>query len=361
MQFTFTEEQLLAAQSLRELLQDHCTGTALRATASALQSNQPDPSGGTRRQELSELGLTPLLVPEDLGGLGLAPIDFVLLAEEAGRAALPEPLVEHAGVALPLLGELARQQPAARAPLERAMADRGWVLFADYGDAPVAWMSAADTVMRTNKSGDAQLFAIGDLKLQRLEGLDPLRPLAVTTFGGATPLAADSSPQVRAATALASVRGAVFTAAEQLGLAQRLVELAVAYTSERRQFGKPIGSNQALKHLLANVQIRIEFARPVVYAAAAALPVSGAPGAAARVRVTHAKLAAGDAADMAARAAIQCHGAMGYSWELDMQFYAKRAWALNAVHGDRNAMGRRIHEDVLAGACAIGPDRLFVT
>jgi alkylation response protein AidB-like acyl-CoA dehydrogenase len=135
-----------------------------------------------------------------------------------------------------------------------------------------------------------------------------------------------------------------------------MITLAAEYAKERVQFGKPIGSYQAIKHHLASVQVKLEFARPVVYAAvtrAADLD----PRAAATA--SHAKLAAGDAAELAARTAIQVHGAMGYSWELDLHFYMKRAWALQGAWGDRSFHARRVQSLVCGGALALGPDQTF--
>ena len=102
------------------------------------------------------------------------------------------------------------------------------------------------------------------------------------------------------------------------------------HASRRNQFGKPIGSYQAVKHLLATAQVKIEFARPVVHAAAAELPLGNL---AAKARVAHAKIAAAEAADLAARTAVQVHGAMGMTWEVNVHFFLKRALALKAPWG----------------------------
>jgi alkylation response protein AidB-like acyl-CoA dehydrogenase len=128
-------------------------------------------------------------------------------------------------------------------------------------------------------------------------------------------------------------RGALLAAAQLLGLAQRCVDLAVAHAQERHQFGQPIGSFQAIKHMIANAQVKIAFARPVLHAAAVELPVRSVRSAA---RVAHAKIAAGNAADLAARTALQVHGAMGMTREAALHFYVKRALALNYSWGAPN-------------------------
>ena len=120
------------------------------------------------------------------------------------------------------------------------------------------------------------------------------------------------------------------TAAELLGLADRMITMAADYAKERQQFGKPIGTFQAVKHLLAGAQVPLEFARPVVYAAAWALDRASPT----RSRsASMAKAYASDAATEAARVALQVHGAIGYTWECDLHLFLKRAWALAEAWG----------------------------
>jgi len=149
-------------------------------------------------------------------------------------------------------------------------------------------------------------------------------------------------------------RGALFAAAQCAGLAQRAIDLAVEYAKTREQFGKPIGSYQAVKHLLATAQVKVEFARPVIYAAAAVLPQRDAFS---RARISHAKIVAAEAADLAARTSLQVHGAMGYSWEVDVHFLLKRALALGAAWGEpafhRNRVMARIMD------APLGPEHTF--
>ena len=135
-----------------------------------------------------------------------------------------------------------------------------------------------------------------------------------------------------------------------------MVRIAVDYASTRQQFGKVIGSYQALKHQLADVAVQLEYAKPVVHAAAARLAAVTANGLpelpslrALTAHVSGAKLMAGEAAELASRRAMQAHGAMGYSWEVDLHFYMKRAWALGGSWGDRAWHQRRMEAAVLEG------------
>jgi len=151
-------------------------------------------------------------------------------------------------------------------------------------------------------------------------------------------------------------RGVIFSAAQCLGLAQRCVDMAVNYAKDRVQFGKPIGSYQAVKHMLATVQVKIEFARPVLLAAAAELPVGGMV---AKARASHAKLIAAEAADLAARTALQVHGAMGFTWEVDLHFFLKRALALGADWGNPTFHRNRVIERMMQAP--VGPDAIFAS
>jgi alkylation response protein AidB-like acyl-CoA dehydrogenase len=363
MQFTFDEEQRLAAQSLRDVLDDLCTGADLRRAAEAREAEAFAAACRARRERLQGLGFDAALVAEAQGGLGLGPVDLVLLAEEAGRAALPEPLIESAGIALPLLAALAARDPRAEAMLQESMAGGGVAI--RWSDRHL--ITDVDTtryVIGGASDSSLALYSIEQFTIERHVSVDPLRRLAKLDALSAEPLAIARDADVVAIWRQAERRSMVLEAAQLIGLAERMTSLAVAYSLERKQFGKAIGANQAVKHQLANVQIRIEFARPVVYAAAASLRKGLESDETADfhwsdARIAHAAIAARDAADLAARTAIQVHGAMGYSWELDLQFYAKRSWALAGLNGGRAASFSRLHDALMQSRIEIGPDQLF--
>ena len=158
----------------------------------------------------------------------------------------------------------------------------------------------------------------------RQQSFDPFRRLFRVDW---TPTAAT---RVGTGWGQAADRGALLGAAQLVGIAQRAIDMAVAHAGDRQQLGKPIGSYQAVKHLAADAQVKVEFARPVVHAAAAELPLGTL---AARARVAHAAIAAGEAAHRATRNAVQIHGAMGMTWEVDLHFWVKRALALRHAWG----------------------------
>ena len=134
-------------------------------------------------------------------------------------------------------------------------------------------------------------------------------------------------------------RGAVATAAQLIGLAEQMIAMTVAYVVDRKQFGVPIGSFQAVKHHLADAELKVSFARPVVWAAAYAL-ASDATDLARQVSM--AKCFASDAAEVVARKALQTHGAIGYTTEHDLHFWLKRSWALSSSWGDAMWHRRRV-------------------
>jgi alkylation response protein AidB-like acyl-CoA dehydrogenase len=332
MDFRFTDEQQMMAGTVRELLADLCQPADLRRLMQSGEARDKK-----RWAAIVEMGLQGALVPEERGGLGLAPADFVLIAEACGYACLPEPLVENAGVALPLLAALARD-PRADASLERALAGEIAIALKHPANLFVADADTAGAMLAV-RGEELYLCDAGDVTLERQESIDPFRRLFSIADRPCPTSAIAEVSRVHFHLDAALDRGALFSAAQLLGIAQRAVDLAVAYAKERTQFGKPIGSYQAVKHLLSTAQVKIEFARPVVYAAAAQLPQADIFS---RARVSHAKLAAAEAADLACRTAVQVHGAMGYSWEVDVHFFLKRALALASWWGDARFHRERV-------------------
>jgi alkylation response protein AidB-like acyl-CoA dehydrogenase len=182
-----------------------------------------------------------------------------------------------------------------------------------------------------------------DVIVTPVASLDPTRRLGTVGWEPSpATVIASGHPAGSALRALAD-RATVATAAELLGLADRMITLAAGYAKERQQFGKPIGSFQAVKHLLAGVQVKLEFARPAVYAAAWTLGDGELAGSADGTRrVSLAKAYASDAATDAARVSLQVHGAIGYTWECDLHLFLKRAWALADAWGSAADHRRRI-------------------
>ncbi len=323
MRFAFDEEQLRFRDSVRGVLDRVCAPAAVRAVWEDAPAHDP-----TRWRALADLGVLGLLVPEAAGGLGLDAVSLVLPLEETGRAALPEAVVEAALVAAPLLAGLA----------DRALAEP-WLARIAAGDAvvtvgadPHAWVSHADVagLVLLARAGEIHALPGGDLRLERLPHLDGAQRLFRLDAALSPRTRVAAGDEARRLLAAAVDRGALGAAAQLLGVGQRLIEEAVRYGKQREQFGRAIGSFQAIKHMLASAQVALEFARPVVYRAAFGV----ARDLAARSReVSHAKIVAAEAAALAARTALQVHGAIGYTWEVDLHIWMKRAWALEAAWG----------------------------
>ncbi len=322
MHFDFDADQYAFRDAVQALLGERCPPAAVREAWAARDARVPG-----LWPALTEMGVVGMLAPEPAGGLGLSPVDLVLILEAAGAHALPEPLVETAAVAVPLL------------------ADAGDPRVADLvGGATVAAVSPLDEFAVGARAADfVLLFAAGRAHLvaTALATLEP-RP----SVDGARHLAvvrADLSSATEVGDDLLAARafdaGALGFAAEQCGLAQRMLAITVDYVTERRQFGVPVGSFQAVKHHLANSRVALEFARPLVHRAACSLahrdPMASA-------HVSMAKSKADEAALLTAHAALQCHGAIGYTTEHDLHLFMKRTWALARTWGSASWHRRRV-------------------
>lgn len=336
MQFTFTEDQMMFRDSVRPMLEKQCTPEAVRALWEEETGRSSE-----RWAALAGLGLLGVLIPEEHGGLGMNELDLVLPLEETGRVALPEPIVETAAVAAPLIAECGNADLAARW-LPAIAGGQAVVTVAPALNPVVSGAHIADLVL-IERGGDIIAAEKDALRIERQPCSDFSRRLyTVEVEGDAMTVASGDDAQRLMASA--ADRAALAIAAQQLGITARLVELAVAYAKDRHQFGKPIGSFQAIKHHLASVAVKLEFARPAVYRAAHSLATAAATRS---VDVSQAKAAADDAACLAAKTALQVHGAIGYTWEVDLHLWMKRAWALEASWGSRLFHRRRIADAIL--------------
>lgn len=331
MKFSFSSDQLAFAETFAELLAKKCPPELVRTVWQSEAGYSEE-----LWQAMAELGVLALTVPEGFGGLGMDEIDLVKLLEEAGRAAAPVPILEHVAVGVPALAEAAETEFVER---WLALAATGEVLVTAAVDASlVNYAAQADLAILSHQG---QLFAVERqaYRAEELGSVDGSRRLAEVewSFDEATLLPGASA-------GLAFERGALATAAQCLGVAALLLDTTVAYVQEREQFGKPVGSYQAVKHHLADVAKDVGFARPSVYAAAWAVS-QGASELSEQERqkfVSAAKSLAADAANLAARRCLQCHGAIGYTYESNLHLWLKRAWSLSAAWGDALWHRRRL-------------------
>jgi alkylation response protein AidB-like acyl-CoA dehydrogenase len=338
-QFAFTDQQTEFRDAVRQVLAKECTVDDVRTALDAPAARGP------RWSVLAELGVVGLSVPEDHGGLGLGLVDLVLLLEEAGRVALPEPLLETSAVAVPLLTELAAEGDGSSAAWLEAIATgsvAACVADPGSGSAPVAGAVGADlyVLFATGDDGpEIHLLEPNQLTVTRVPSLDPTRRLGSIEWSPTPATRVASGAAADSAIRRTLDRASIATAAVLLGLSERMIQITAEYAKTRQQFGKPIGSFQAVKHLLAGAQVKLEFARPVVFAAAWYLDQGDD---ASSMTASTAKAYASDAATEAARVALQVHGAMGYTWECDLHLFLKRTWALAEAWGSASEHRQRL-------------------
>ncbi len=300
---------------------------AVRAFAQKRAPRVHDLEGSLDRalfQGIAELGVFSLCLGEEKGGLGRPFADAVLVFEELGRALLPGPLA-WTHLAAPSIDGAAAGELVVGG------------IEATNGPAIIEHASSLDVLLVVRVDGIERLDP-RRLEMKAVETpLDALTPVAVVEHLPA----GERIGGLEEATHLRR-EGTALAAAQLLGIAGATLALAVHYAKTREQFGRPIGSFQAVKHILADMFVRLEVARAAVYAAGATIdtPEVGDVGRA----VSTAKLKAADAALLNARACIQVHGGMGYTWEIPAHHFLKRAWVLESAFGTREE-----HAKVLGG------------
>ena len=356
MDFTFNEDQQALRDSVSRFLMVEAAPEKLR------EIWQTDAGRSSElRAKLAEQGLTAMSVPESLGGLGLGDMDWSLMNQELGYFGIPDSLADTAYLACALLAALPPTH-ALRATWLPQIADGSARIALGHPVNPwVADAHLADLLLLAHPTPHGtqwHALTLDQVRHTPCASIDSSRRLATVEWTPTpqTLIAQDAQGQALADDLLD--RGALCASAQLLGLAQRMLDLTVDYAAQRKQFGKPIGAFQAVKHQLADVVTKIEFAKPVLYRAASAMSQSEAQRS---VRISHAKLACADAGWFSARKAIQIHGAMGYTWEVDLQMFMKRAWVLDAAWGDRGFHKHRLSHALLADDALLGPGATFVT
>lgn len=313
---TSLEERQMLRETVASLIDKHASSAAVRA---AMESPRGyDESLWSMLCE--QVGVAALVVPEEFGGAGGELADAAAVLEELGRALVPTPLL---GTTLAELALLAADEPdtdtveqlAAGEAIGAVVFDRDYVINGDIADVVIA-------------VEDARLVRWKDVSAEAVSTVDPTRRLARVTPGTTETIGTD--PGI-AGTA------AILLAAEQVGAASRCLELTVDYTKERVQFGRPIGSFQALKHRMADLYVAVQSARAVVGDAIAEPTASSA---------ALARLAASEAFTTVAGEAIQLHGGIAITWEHDIQLYFKRAHGSAQLLGPPREQLRRLESEV---------------
>jgi alkylation response protein AidB-like acyl-CoA dehydrogenase len=270
--------------------------------------------------QLTDLGVTALVVPERFDGIGAHPVDLVVALERLGRWCVPGPVAESIAVAPILLAEDERSAGLAGGELIATVALPPQVPRAVDADSAGLVLVADEGSVRDGAAG------------ARHESVDPSRKLFDVNPSGEAR---------QADVARAYEFGVLATAAQLVGAGQAMLDASVEYAKQRSQFGTVIGTYQAIKHKLSDVHIALELARPLVYGAALSLGENS--GDTAR-DVSAAKVAASEAALLAARSALQTHGAIGFTQEHDLSLWLLRVQALRSAWGDPAVHRRRVLE-----------------
>jgi alkylation response protein AidB-like acyl-CoA dehydrogenase len=311
-----SEERELLRDTVAALVEKHASPAAVR---SAIESERGYDES-LWKLLCEQVGAAALVVPEELGGAGGELADAAVVLEELGKALVPTPLL---GTTLAELALLASDQPDSDALEELAAGTKiGAVGF----DADLVINGdVADIVIATDGQ---QLSRVTSFTAHRADAMDVTRRLARIEAKDATDIGADPG--------LADT-AAILLAAEQIGAAARCLDLTVAYTKDRVQFGRPIGSFQALKHRMADLYVAVQSARAVVNDAIAEPSSTSA---------ALARFSASEAFSKVAGEAVQMHGGIAITWEHDIQLYFKRAHSSAQLLGPPREHLQRLEAEV---------------
>ncbi len=340
MNFEFSPDQELLREEARKFLADRCTPAEVRTV---LDGDAPYHAGLWR--EMAELGWMGTALPEALGGQGAGPLELCVLAEELGRSLAPLPFASSVYLGAEFL--LRAGTPEQQARWLPAIADGSCIATYADQDGPVPAV-LRDGALSGNKrpvpdgdvahlavvraGDDLALVELGDSGVERhaLESIDPTRSQAELRFSGASAEPLGAPGQATAIRERVYDRAAVYLAFEQLGGATAALEMGRDYATDRFAFGRPIGSFQAVKHMLADMFVSAELARSNCYYGAWAISQESEelPLAAATARVS-----ATQAYQHCSKNNIQVHGGMGFTWEFDCHLYYRRSKLLALLLG----------------------------
>lgn len=325
MRFAPTEEQALLRESARGWL-----------------AANPAPTWDAM---VAEQGWQAIAIPESAGGFGFGMVELALVAEEVGRTLAPLPLVATCGLAAPVLGGAWLEAIAAGsvatvavgAAVTATRTTGGWRLTGT-ANRVIAAADAAFVVVPS--PAGAFVVPADQLAVTAVPTLDLSRPLARIAVDTEVP------DEARLDRPVALERAWVLLAAEAVGAAERMLDESVAYAKIRKQFGRPIGSFQAIQHACADLLLLVESARAATWAAAWAADHDPAD---LPVAARAARAYAADALFRCAADSVQIHGGIGFTWEHPAHRYLKRA------AGDRNLLGAPSEHREAVAASLLGP------
>jgi alkylation response protein AidB-like acyl-CoA dehydrogenase len=332
MNFDFTDDQQSIKRTAREFLADRLKPERWRELAE--RGTYDDPLW----EEMAELGWPGIHLGEDAGGQGLGAVELAILMEELGYALTPSPFFASVAASIVLAHAGSDAQSGRWLPRLASGEVVGTVGLVTEGVAPMVSDGdrAEAIVLLDGLSG--MVVEAGAAEITEQPTIDSTRRFSSVRASEGEPLEGDLLPALD--------RIEVALAAELVGVAQRAMEMAVAYAKEREQFGRPIGTNQAVSHRCAQMLLEVESARSMtLYAAWTAdhepesLPLAA----------SMAKAYASDAGSRVTTSSLQVHGGIGFTWEHDLHFFLKRARTDAHLFGSA-----RSHRERVAGLAGLG-------
>jgi alkylation response protein AidB-like acyl-CoA dehydrogenase len=327
--FDFSDDQHAIKRTAKELLAERFKPERVRELA---ESGEYDDATWT---ELSELGWPGIFIGEEHGGQGLGTVELIILMEELGYSLAPLPYLSNAAAGLVLEAAGSDEQKERWLPGIASGETRGTVgLLKDDGEAKLVPDADSAEVILLLGHDAGRIVERGQAEVDPVQTMDATRRFARVRAGGAgEALEGDRIP--------GTSRLAAALAAELTGIAQRAMEMAVEYARDRKQFGRPIGSYQAVSHRCAQMLLETEGARSASYYAAWA---ADAEPATLPLAACMAKAYASDAGWRVCTSALQVHGGIGFTWEHDLHFFLKRAKVDALLYGSA-----REHREAVAG------------
>jgi len=336
MDFNFTEDQIMFQETVREFLKAEYTTDKIRELWETESRRSPEIWA-----KLAEIGIMGLMVPEEYDGMGMSEVDLCLLLEEMGMAAFAEPIVSTV-VGTKLLVDLS-DKSLAQEWLPKVAA--GEAIFAvQHAQSPFIQDAHVADLLILQHSQELHAVPRDKVELIRQDASDHSNCLFSVNWKPSADTRIASGQEAAKLNDEALDRGAFATAAQLLGIGQQLIYEARDYALERKQFGVLIGTFQAIKHHIATCQVKVEYARPVVYRAAYSVANASRNRS---INVSMAKLQASEAALASAKVGIQVHGAIGYTWEEDLHIWMRRAWSLDLAWGSRPFHRERVAKVVI--------------
>ena len=333
MNFGFNDEQQEIKNTAREFLASRFKAEKVRELAEAGSYDDG------LWKEICELGWPGIAIAEEHGGQGLGTVELAILCEEIGYACAPVPFLSNAIGGLVVSGAGSDEQRERWLGGIASGEGRAGVSATAPGQQPSLVIDAEGSAVLVLDDGDgAKLVETGDATVESLDLIDATRRYSHVSADGGEALPGDVEAGID--------RSLVALAAELTGIAQRAMDMAVAYAKEREQFGRPIGAYQAVSHQCARMLFDTEEARSLTYYAAW---TADAEPESLPLAASMAKSRASDAAWRVSAAALQVHGGIGFTWEHDLQFWLKRAKASGELFGSA-----RLHRERVAALAGLG-------